>query len=53
MELLKGMERGQLLLQADNRQPLQRLLRALVASLREHPLSPKIRWAMDVDPLEF
>ena len=53
MERLKGMERGQLLLQATNRQPLQRLLRTLVASLREHPLSPKIRWAVDVDALEF
>ena len=53
MERLKGMERGQLLLQGTNRQPLQRLLRTLVASLREHPLSPKIRWAVDVDALEF
>lgn len=53
MERLKGMERGQLLMQADSRLPLQRLLRTLVASLRAHPLSPKVRWAVDVDPLEF
>lgn len=53
MERLKGMERGQLLMQANSRQPLQRLLKTLVMSLREHPLNSKIRWAVDVDPLEF
>ena len=53
MERLKSMERGQLLMQATSRLPLQRLLRTLVARLREHPLSPRIRWAVDVDPLEF
>lgn len=53
MERLKGMERGQLLMQADSRQPLQRLLKTLVENLREHPLNSRIRWAVDVDPLEF
>ncbi len=53
MERLKGMERGQLLMQATSRQPLQRLLKILVASLREHLLNSRIRWAVDVDPLEF
>jgi primosomal protein N' (replication factor Y) len=52
MERLKGMERGQLLMQANSRQPLQRLLKTLVASLLEHPLNTKVRWAVDVDPLE-
>ena len=53
MERLKGMERGQLLMQADGRPALQRLLRTLVPQLRAHVLSPKVRWAVDVDPLEF
>jgi primosomal protein N' (replication factor Y) len=53
MERLKGMERGQLLMQSDNRAALLRLLRALVPQLRAHALSPKVRWAVDVDPLEF
>jgi primosomal protein N' (replication factor Y) len=53
MERLKGMERGQLLIQANSRAPLLRLLRELVPHLRAHPLSPKVRWAVDVDPLEF
>ena len=53
MERLKGMERGQLLLQAGNRADLQRLLRVWVPQLSAHSLSKKIRWALDVDPLEL
>ncbi len=53
MERLKGMERGQLLMHAGQRTPLQRLLHQLVVQLRAHPLNAKIRWAVDVDPLEF
>ncbi|MCB5190899.1 primosomal protein N' [Methylobacillus arboreus] len=53
MERLKGMERGQLLFQAPSRQALQAVLRQLTPQLRAHPLSSKIRWAVDVDPQEF
>ena len=53
MERLKGMERGQLLMQAKTRAALQNLLRNLTPQLREHPLNNKIRWVVDVDPLEF
>jgi len=53
MERLKGMERGQLLMHAAERLSLQRLLHSLVAQLREYPLNARIRWAVDVDPLEF
>ncbi|ABE50935.1 primosomal protein N' [Methylobacillus flagellatus] len=53
MERLKGMERGQLLFQAATRQTLQIVLRQLTPQLRAHPLSNKIRWAVDVDPQEF
>jgi primosomal protein N' (replication factor Y) len=53
MERLKGMERGQLLLQANARQHLQALLKAWTTQLRSHPLANKVRWAVDVDPLEF
>lgn len=53
LERLKGMERGQLLLHADKRQPLQRLLAGLVAELRAYPPGSRVRWAVDVDPLEF
>lgn len=53
IERLKGMERGHLLLQAGNRADLQRLLRVWVPQLSVHALSKKIRWALDVDPLEL
>ena len=53
MERLKGLERGQLLLQANSRQPLQRLLRVWTSQLRNSPSGSKVRWAVDVDPLEF
>jgi len=53
MERLKGMERGQLLLQADSRLQLQMLLRNWVPQLRTSKLAAKVRWAVDVDPLEF
>lgn len=53
MERLKGLERGHLLLQANNRQPLQRLLRGWTSQLRNSPSGSKVRWAVDVDPLEF
>jgi primosomal protein N' (replication factor Y) len=53
MERLKGMERGQLLLHSGERLLLQKLLHMLVAELRLHPLNARVRWAVDVDPLEY
>ena len=53
MERLKGMERGQLLMQAKTRAELQCLLRNLTPQLRAHKLNNKIRWVVDVDPLEL
>ncbi len=53
MERLKGMERGQVLLQANDRLALQRLLKVWMPQLRALPHSAKIRWSLDIDPLEF
>lgn len=53
MERLKSMERGQLLLQAPSRQALQQLLRVWMPKLRSDKQASKIRWALDMDPLEF
>jgi primosomal protein N' (replication factor Y) (superfamily II helicase) len=53
MERLKNMERGQLLLQAPTRQALQQLLRVWMPKLRSEKQATKIRWALDMDPLEF
>ena len=53
MERLKSMERGQLLLQANSRAALQRLLKAWMPQIRALPIANKIRWSLDIDPLEF
>ena len=53
MERLKGMERGHVLMQASHRPTLHRVLKHLVSQLRSHALAAKVRWAVDVNPLEF
>lgn len=53
MERLKGMERGHLLMHANKRGSLQQLLKTLVTQLRGLSMAAKVRWAVDVDPLEF
>ena len=53
MERLKGMERGHILIQANHRPAIQHLLKNLVSQLRGQPIATKVRWAVDVDPLEF
>jgi primosomal protein N' (replication factor Y) len=53
MERLKGMERAQLVLQSNSRVALQKLLDDWVPYLRENKLGQKVKWNIDVDPLEF
>jgi len=53
MERLKGLERAQLLLQANSRIALQRLLKVWMPQISALPLAAKIRWSLDIDPLEF
>jgi primosomal protein N' (replication factor Y) (superfamily II helicase) len=53
MERLKGLERAQLLLQANSRVALQRLLKMWMPQISALPLAAKIRWSLDIDPLEF
>ena len=53
MERLKGMERGHLLMQATSRPVLQHLLKNLLAQLRGKAIAAKVRWAVDVNPLDF
>jgi primosomal protein N' (replication factor Y) len=53
MERLKGMERGQLLLQANSRAALQRLLKSWLPEIKGFLLANKVRWSIDIDPLEF
>ena len=53
MERLKSMERGQLLLQANSRNALQRLLKAWMPQIHDLIIAKKVRWSLDIDPLEF
>ncbi len=53
MERLKGMERGYILMHARQRPALQKLLTQLVLHLRAQTIAAKVRWAVDVNPLEF
>ena len=53
MQRLKSMERGQLLLQANSRAALQRLLKMWMPEIKGFLLANKVRWSIDIDPLEF
>jgi primosomal protein N' (replication factor Y) len=52
MARLNGMERAQLLIQADSRSQLQKFLGAWVVRVQALPLANRVRWSLDVDPLE-
>lgn len=53
MERLKGMERAHLLVQAESRNILQKFLGSWMPEVRNLPLAAKVRWSLDVDPLEI
>jgi len=53
MERRAGRWRAQLLLQAQSRSALHRLLEAWVGSLESLPAARKVRWSLDVDPMDL
>ena len=53
MERRAGRYRAQLLLQSVNRQALQRLLQPLRTELENDRSARKVRWSVDVDPIEL
>jgi len=53
MERRAGVYRAQLLLHAPSHAPLQRLLARWLPSVEELPETRRVRWALDVDPLEL
>ncbi len=53
MERRAGRYRAQLLLQAPQRGPLQQLLSTCLPSLESLPQTRKVRWSVDVDPMEM
>ncbi len=48
-----GHFRAQLILQATRRTTLQRLGHVLVDAMSAHPLARRVRWSVDVDPLDY
>jgi len=48
-----GRYRAQLLLQSSDRQTLHKLLRELRPLLEQEPAARKVRWSIDVDPIEL
>jgi len=53
MERRAGLHRAQLLLHATSHSPLQRLLARWIPAVEELPEARKVRWSIDVDPLEL
>ncbi|WP_210398172.1 primosomal protein N' [Motiliproteus sediminis] len=53
MEKRAGRFRAQLLLYADHRAPLHRLLHALALLLEQDKQAKKVRWSIDVDPYDL
>lgn len=53
MERRAGRYRAQLLMQSINRQALQQLLQQLRVKLEDDSRSRKVRWSIDVDPIEL
>ena len=53
MERRAGRYRAQLLLQAADRQTLQRFLQHWLVRIEQLPDSRRVRWSVDVDPLEM
>ena len=53
MERRAGRFRAQLLVQADQRQTLQQFLGSWLAQLEALKPGRKVRWSIDVDPMEL
>lgn len=52
MEKRAGLFRAQLLIQAGARKPLHQALALLVNLMQEHPEARRVRWTLDVDPID-
>ncbi len=48
-----GLFRAQLVISAPQRQPLHRALDRLVAAAEQHPAGRRVKWSIDVDPVDF
>jgi primosomal protein N' (replication factor Y) len=52
MEKRAGLFRAQLLLQSSARKPLHQALGTLIGLMQAHPEARRVRWTLDVDPID-
>ncbi|MHC1479648.1 primosomal protein N' [Frateuria aurantia] len=53
MPVRAGRQRGQLLLEGSRRTPLHQAMRQTLAELRQQPAARRVRWSVDVDPVDL
>ena len=53
MERRAGRYRAQLLIQANNRKQLQTLFASGITNIENHPSAKKVRWSIDIDPMDL
>ena len=53
IEKLKGFERFHLYIQAPSRKDLHIMLKPWISQIRQHPLVNRVKWSVDVDPMDF
>ena len=53
MERRAGRYRAQLLVLGEQRSSLHQLLHMLLVALEQHPLARRVRWSIDVDPMDM
>ncbi len=53
MEKRQGLYRAQLLLQSNKRSKLHMLLGQLIPKIQSFPIAQKMRWSLDVDPVDL
>ncbi len=53
MERRAGRYRAQLLIQSNRQQPLQTLFHPVLPMLEQQPLASKVRWSLDMDPMDL
>ena len=51
MERIKGFERMDIHIHAVERKNIQNMLKAWIHQIRQHPLSNRIKWNIDIDPM--
>ena len=52
MERVNGLERIHIYIQSDKRKHLQNMLKVWIDQIRQHPLANRVKWSIDIDPMQ-